>query len=204
MGPCVDFETGCKTEFLITHGHKSDRGIFCGAGRGGTGRRRSQPRLRGRLPERSAAPRAGSRGAEISPCQHRSPLVLRKCLHNARGPIRKTTALWKSRALLPQSMPGFLHSAREQRSFRLAHFINKVKQHVKKSSTSINGPSVSLTSSVPLIKSAFIAHAELKSSRSALLRWYLQMGRAGPRPSGRLCPPPPGARVGKIFFPIRI
>lgn len=33
MGPRVDFETGRKTKFLITHGHKRDHGIFYEAGR---------------------------------------------------------------------------------------------------------------------------------------------------------------------------
>lgn len=32
MGPCADTETGRKPEFLITYGHKGDRGIFCRAG----------------------------------------------------------------------------------------------------------------------------------------------------------------------------
>lgn len=87
--------------------------------------------------------------------------------------------------MFPRSTPGFLHSAREQRSFRLAHFINKVKQHIKKISTSINGPSVSLTSSVPLIKNTFIANVEFKSSRRALLQWYLQTGYVGKSPTPR-------------------
>lgn len=118
MGPCVDTETGCKPEFLITHGHKGDRGIFCRVGC-----RRSKPHRPVRMGQWE--PRSTHR-------PHRST-ELCTALGHALGSIPMTaTALCKTRELLLQSMPGFLHSALTQRSLRLAHFINKVKQHVKK------------------------------------------------------------------------
>lgn len=144
MGPCVDFETGCKTKFLITHGHKRDHGIFYEAGRSRMQKTSTQTPSRvvttkgpAALPGIPAGPRRpGSRSPRHTAEERWRPTAgteLQTCrLQNALGSIHRTRALWKTRALFPPSVPGFLHSAREQHSFRLAHFINKVKQHIKK------------------------------------------------------------------------
>lgn len=78
-------------------------------------------------------PRAQPGWGSESPAASTDPTELCMALGHALGSIHMTTtALCKTRELLLQSTPGFLHSALTQRSLRLAHFINKVKQHVKK------------------------------------------------------------------------
>lgn len=173
---------------------------------GEAGCRRSQPKLQvrllqpghrspSRLPRRTPQPwqpipPAHSHGAVTSHHWHSAPNVLfAKCF---RIHAQDKSAVEKQ-SIVPPEHAWVSSLAREQHSFRLAHFINKVKQHIKKNSTSINGPSVSLTSSISLIKNTFIANVELKSSRSALLQWYLQTGYVGKSPTlrrdVRLCPP---------------
>lgn len=191
---------------------------------GEAGCRRSRPKLQvrllqpghrspSRLPRRTPQPwqpipPAHSHGAVTSHHWHGAPNVLfAKCF---RIHAQDKSAAEKQ-SIVPPEHAWVSSLAREQHSFRLAHFINKVKQHIKKNSTSINGPRVSLTSSISLIKNTFIANVELKSSRSALLQWYLQTGYVGKSPTphapsgSALHPPPPqGEQVGKDFFPIRI